>query len=120
MARKTPPKVKRLSKSLTVTVQKLASSFPIKKPPPPPPPPPITLPKLETLLRRRAVELRRVPVYTAKDLRNLRTAVAAITFPPHKPPPPPPPPPIDPTSVARYLDRLAKSLRDHAKRTGTR
>jgi hypothetical protein len=116
VAKKPSPKVKRLSKSMTRTVKLLATSFPIKKPPPPPPPPPITLKKLETLLRRRAAELRGIPVYTAGDLRSLRAAVTEITFPPHKPPPPPPPPPISPMSVARYLDRLAKLLREHGNR----
>lgn len=114
MAKKTAPKVKRLHKSLARAVQKLSSSFPIK--PPPPPPPPLTVAKLETLIRRHARALRRVPKYTAGDLRLLRAAVSDITFPPHKPPPPPPPPPISPESVARYLDKLAKVLRDHGRR----
>ncbi|HKV74049.1 MAG TPA: hypothetical protein VJN95_05995 [Gemmatimonadales bacterium] len=116
MARKTSPKVKRLSKAMTHSVKKLSESFPIKPPPPPPPPPPITVQKLAVLLRRRAKELKGVPVYTAKDLRILRTAVAETTFPPHKPPPPPPPPPISPQSVARYLETLAKSLKKYGGR----
>lgn len=114
MAKKASPKVNRLHKSLARTVQKLSTSFPIK--PPPPPPPPLTVAKLETLIRRHAKALRSVPKYTAGDLRLLRAAVTDITFPPHKPPPPPPPPPITPESVARYLDKLAKSLRDHGRR----
>jgi len=114
VARKIPPKVQKLHKSLSKAVQKLSTSFPIK--PPPPPPPPLTVAKLETLIRRHAKALRSVPKYTGGDLRLLRAAVSDITFPPHKPPPPPPPPPITPETVARYLDKLAKSLRDHGRR----
>lgn len=115
MAQKKPlPGVKRLSRTLTASVEELADSFPIKKPPPPPPPPPLSTQKLERVMRNRADELLTVPVYNARTLRSLRSAVADVTFPPHKPPPPPPPP-FTSAKVARYLHTLANLLEKNRK-----
>lgn len=119
MAQKKPsPGVKRLNRTLAASVEEAADSFPIKKPPPPPPPPPITTQKLERIMRNRADELLDVPVYNAKTLKSLQSAVGDVTFPPHKPPPPPPPP-YTSAKVGKYLHTLANLL-EKSRKAGPR